>query len=89
MRFDLIPTEYEKFKAWEKEIYAKGVAHQKATVVDPHDTYKFCWENGFPYCGAVGGQFTFYFTPTSIGTIIGVKDAITGEQIDLTDYEMF
>lgn len=36
--------------------------------------------------GAIGGQFTFCFSPTTIGTQVIVKHA-SGVQIDLTDYD--
>ncbi len=36
--------------------------------------------------GCIGGQFTFCFCPTSIGTAVKVKHA-SGEEIDLTDYD--
>jgi len=37
---------------------------------------------------AIGGAFTYEFTPTSIGTIIKVKYH-NGTSIDLTEYEDF
>lgn len=90
MQFDLSEKEVAKLAEWTKEVYAKGVELQRATVVDPDpDTYGFCWENGFPYTGAIGGQFTYSITPTSIGTIVVVEDAVTGEELDITDYGMF
>lgn len=39
------------------------------------------------YDGAIGGRLTYSFTPTSIGTIVKVKDNMSGSEIDLTDYE--
>ncbi len=36
--------------------------------------------------GCIGGQFTFCFTPTSIGVQITVRHA-TGASIDVTDYD--
>lgn len=39
--------------------------------------------------GAIGGQFTFEFTNTSIGQIQKVRDCVSNEVLDLTDYEMF
>jgi hypothetical protein len=39
--------------------------------------------------GAIGGQFTFKFIPTSIGTIIKVVYSPTLEELDLTDYAEF
>jgi len=41
------------------------------------------------YTGAIGGRFTYSFTPTSIGMIVIVEDCITKQGIDLTDYEGF
>lgn len=37
--------------------------------------------------GAIGGQFTFKFIPTSIGTIVKVVYCHTNEELDLTDYD--
>jgi hypothetical protein len=38
------------------------------------------------YTGAIGGRWTFAFTPTSLGIAVTVRDALTNEEIDLTDY---
>lgn len=38
-------------------------------------------------CGAVGGRYSFTFTPTTIGTCVSVTDEMTGHKIDLSDYE--
>lgn len=37
--------------------------------------------------GAIGGQFTYSFTPTNLGTVVKVECGITKEQLDLTDYD--
>jgi hypothetical protein len=37
--------------------------------------------------GAIGGRYTWQFTPTGIGYIITVKDNIKKDEIDLTDVE--
>lgn len=39
------------------------------------------------YTGAIGGRYTYTFTPTGLGTVVKVKDAIVGDEIDLSDYE--
>lgn len=39
------------------------------------------------YTGAIGGRYTYSFTPTSLGTVVKVYDAITKETIDLSDYD--
>jgi hypothetical protein len=39
--------------------------------------------------GAIGGQFTYEFTPCSIGLFVSVKDTVTNETLDLTEYDDF
>jgi hypothetical protein len=39
------------------------------------------------YAGAIGGRFTYSFTPTSLDTIVKVTDGLTNNTIDLTDYD--
>ena len=39
------------------------------------------------YAGATGGRFTYSFTPTSLGLITTVEDGLSGQKIDLTDYD--
>lgn len=39
------------------------------------------------YTGAIGGRYTYSFTPTSLGEVILVTDNVTGEELNLTDYE--
>jgi hypothetical protein len=39
------------------------------------------------YGGAIGGRYTYTFTPTSLGTVSKVIDNITKEELDVTDYE--
>lgn len=41
------------------------------------------------YTGAIGGRFTYSFTPTNIGLIIKVKDNVDNTEIDVTDYDGF
>lgn len=39
------------------------------------------------YSGAIGGRFTYSFTPTTLGTVITVTDNLDKNEIDLTSYE--
>ncbi len=39
------------------------------------------------YKGAIGGEYTFSFSPTGIGTAVRVENSITKEVIDVTDYD--
>ena len=49
------------------------------------------WILGLPkaYEGAIGGRLTYSFTNTSLGTVTTVTDCISGETIDLSDYDMW
>lgn len=38
-----------------------------------------------PYYGAVGGGLTYSFIPTGLGTIIIVKESITGKELNVSD----
>ena len=44
-------------------------------------------QKGEVYAGASGGNLTFSITPTSIGTVFKVAEALTGETVDLSDYD--
>jgi len=43
-------------------------------------------KEGELYVGAVGGAYTFCFTPTGIGQIIEVRTS-DGDRLDLTDFD--
>lgn len=36
--------------------------------------------------GAIGGTYTYMFTPTTLGTVVKVRDNRDGAEVDLTDY---
>jgi hypothetical protein len=68
------PTDVEKIKAWCDE-QDKKVA-QKQNRPD-----------GQAYYGAIGGAYTYMYTPTGLGLIVKIKNNLTEEILDLTDYE--
>ncbi len=39
------------------------------------------------YTGAIGGRYTYTFTPTSVGMIVNVIDCVTKEKLDISNYE--
>lgn len=39
--------------------------------------------------GALGDRFSYTFSPTGLGTVIIVKDHFTGEEKDVTDYDIW
>ena len=52
--------------------------------VDRHSKSRNC--PYVDYSGAIGGNFTYSFTPTSIGSIVKVKCSC-GDWFDATDYD--
>ena len=49
---------------------------------------QFCKEHRHSHgeVGAIGGSFTYSFTPTTIGTAVVVK-CVCGAELNATDYE--
>jgi hypothetical protein len=90
MKFELTESQQKKLEAWKTDVYHRGVELQKSTLNGEHPfrlEYEMSWELGYPYTGAIGGQFTYQFTPNSIGESVRVIDQVTGDHIDLTEYE--
>ena len=53
-----------------------------------HDLEKHgeSFQHGQRYTGAIGGAYTFSFTPTGLGTVFKVTCSC-GDHIDMTDYD--
>jgi len=49
------------------------------------DPFRDMMLNEEPYYGATGGGVSYTFTPTSLGTILTVKEAITGKELNVSD----
>ena len=47
----------------------------------------FFSRHALPYYGSIGGGFSFTFTPLGIGMGCSVTESITGESIDLSEYD--
>lgn len=56
---------------------------------EENKAWEFIKTKQMDYVGAIGGQFTFEFTRTSIGQIATVLDNVSGERCDLTNYDNF
>lgn len=77
IHFTLDEKQIKKFEEWVAEVRTRAAAAQALEDTDGPAS---------PYYGAIGGGITFSFTPTSLGTVTKAKEAITGEEIDLSDY---
>jgi hypothetical protein len=84
MKFELNAAQLAKLKAWEAEQDAEVLVRQRAEDHRNESFLATLAEAGIPYYGAVGGQVTFEFTPTSIGDLVKVRHSGTGAKLDLT-----
>lgn len=73
-----------------------NVKHEYVDIDTPMGPYQTTLENAEAlkkflkakekYAGAIGGQFEWAFTPTSLGLILVVRDVMSKEEINITDY---
>lgn len=90
--FTITDTEMEKLNTWLNEQDALAIENQKETIKEDDPSYQWyrsCWDEGYPYTGAIGGGLTYSFSPTSIGMVVKVHYALTGATVDLTDYDLW
>lgn len=72
MLFKIDESQYKKLDDWTK------IQDKKAEAL---------WKGSGPVGGAIGGCYTYCFTPTGLGLITVVKNCITKEEINLTNFE--
>jgi hypothetical protein len=68
---------------WYQSLMPEILAIQKRGMKD--SSFRDIVESDVPYYGATGGGLSYTFTPTSLGTIITVKEAITGKELNVSD----
>ena len=73
MKFELSGKEMEEFCKWRQK-------HDKKCKLSPQNN-RGSLSNP---CGAIGGRFTYKFTPTGLGICVAVECACGGKA-DLTD----
>ena len=88
MQFSVNKAQLETIKKWKDELDKQTVARQKETM-SAADFSLLTQDGKYPYSGAIGGDLTYSFTNTSLGTIITVTDKFTGEKLDVTDYDIW
>lgn len=86
--FKLDQKQIQQLNEWLSKMDEQALASEKAKMT-PQD-FEFNTQGGkYPYSGSIGGSVTYCFTPTSIGTVIKVKHELTGNVLDVTDYDMW
>lgn len=92
MIFEIDTEQKAKAEKWLfEEIYPQIVAEQKKSIINPTQFHLMCWEDGYPYEGAIGGGLSFLFTPNSIGLTVQAVYSTRDKtyKLDLTDYDQW
>lgn len=81
--FELNKVEQAKVDEWVQGLRSEIIAIQKAGSATSgiDDTIT----GGEPYYGAVDGGLSYTFIPTGLGTIITVKETITGKKLNVSE----
>lgn len=84
--FEVTEDQQKKFKVWDEVCRKEILEKQKQEMTEEEYVLKTC--NGeHPYFGAIGGNYTWSFTPNSIGMGVSVTNNYLKESLDLTDYD--
>jgi hypothetical protein len=87
MQFEISNQSRQLIDTWlHTRVYPLILEQQKASAEFVHQIARDTLDREIPYSGAIGGELTYSFTPTSLGTIIKVKHS-SGAELDLTFYE--
>ena len=88
LSFEVTVGQYEKIQAWLNEQNVKAISIQRKKYgKNAGPEFHMSWEMGYPYCGAIGGEIKYEFSPTSLGDCLVVKHSVTGEEINVTDFD--
>lgn len=82
--FELTVEQQTKVDSWAAEIDARVAKQQFEEGGDAA-----MWTDGgkYPYYGAIGGELTYSFTPTSLGMVVAVKHSREEKPLDVTEYD--
>ncbi len=75
--FNLNKEQLKKLDRWNKD--QENIVRQTQKLKPNED----------PYYGAIGGQLTYSFTPTSLGVIEKIHHCVTKNELDLTEYDLW
>jgi hypothetical protein len=85
MKWEISEEILEKIRVWHKEQDDIVLKRQREDK-DAHGFQQALNEHDIPYYGAIGGELTYCFTPTSLGDILIVKHSGTKAELDVTPY---
>lgn len=87
-QFNLSAAQFEQLNKWllvvEKQAAEKQLAREESTGKN-----RLPPNVPLPYYGTAAGGVDFKFIPTGLGVIVIVTESITGETLDLTEYDLW
>lgn len=88
--FEVSEEQALKIKGWheaqDKIVLEQQRKERADALPNPnHDFRDWVNETGHPYYGAIGGEVSYIFTPTSIGVILSVKHSGTKAELSFYD----
>lgn len=81
--FNILVAEAGAINEWLESLKPEILAIQKQG--SKNSPFGDIMSSDEPYYGATGGGVSYTFTPTSLGTILTVKEAITGKELNVSD----
>lgn len=95
--FRIGPAQAAELRAWKRTVDEKEAKEQVRTgrffggrlKKEMRESVRESLERGDPrpYRGAIGGAYRYSFIPNALGCVVEVRSIVTGDEIDLTDYE--
>lgn len=88
LKFELSKNQLSKLNAWLVKVEQRAASLQAVEETHKSESAHVDYSMvPLPYYGAIGGGLKFTFTPNGVGVSCVVTESITGESIDLTEYE--
>ncbi len=78
MKFEVSEEQHQKIERWLNDVVIPHLRKKKPKAFRYGDQ---------PYYGAIGGGLTYSFTPTGLGEILVVTEALSKMELNLTDYD--
>lgn len=82
LHFEITDKQQERINQWLKVLKPDLILLLKKSILEYDDLAI----DDELYVGAIGGELTYIFMPTGIGTVIKVRENVTGQELNLTDY---
>jgi len=91
VRFELSEDQVATLNEWMAGVHQRAIQIQQERMAQQtsEDREKSHQPSRLPYYGAIGGGVTFQFSETSLGLVCKVRESITKEEVDLSEYDMW